>query len=138
MLGGDNILNTHIMDMNNLLELVKDGVGKTISSQAAIPADKKSIATSAVTSSLVNTLTSSLSGGGLTSILGGGTSGIENKITTAVSGALASKVGLNSTVVSAVTGKIVPMVMKLISSQTGKTGGGKGLVGSLVGAFKGL
>lgn len=125
--------------LDNIINLVKEQVTSVISGNADIPADKKSEAVSATTTSIVDGLKSQFTSDNLssiTSLFSGGdnsSSGIVDSLQTSVVSTLSEKVGLSKDVASGIASSIIPAVVGLFSQ-----GGGAGFsVDSLIGAFTG-
>lgn len=128
---------------HSILDVIKDVVGKTVSTQSAIPEDKKeaTIKTSVLalgkgleenfTLDNISNLTSLFSKGVVES-----SNPVVSNISSTVIGDLVKKVGLNQGVASSFTSLIVPAVMKALSGKVSEPGGGVNIQ-SLVQAISG-
>lgn len=110
--------------LDNILNLVKETIADSISSNSNVPEDKQAAtietATHAVTNGLKDNFTlSNLSS--LTSLFGGSGSVSNNSITNNIIGSVTSeliqKVGLSQSVANVISTTVVPLVMKVISGK---------------------
>lgn len=133
--------------IDNILDLVKDQVVKSISSQVDIPADKQEQTVETAASSILDGFKSQISPGNIGEIMnlfggGGGSSSfassaIAQGVQSTVVSALTSKVGLNKGLATTIAGLVVPAVMSMFSKKVNDSNEPGFDVGSLIDTFTG-
>lgn len=132
--------------MDNILDLVKDQVMKTISEKVDIPAEKQQETVETTTSSIVDGFKSQISPsniGEIMSLFGGGGAGslansaIAKGVQSSVVSALTSKVGLNQGLASTIAGLVVPAVISMLSNKAADKNDSSFDLGTLLESFTG-
>jgi hypothetical protein len=145
--------------LDQIMELVKSQVAKTVGGIDGIPAGKESAVVETTAASLVGGLKKNATLDGLGALLGGGGGAgkaMASSLSTGVVQALTSKLGLNPAVARTIASTVIPAVMSLLSKRvadkgepgfnlesilgglTGGVGGGAGGGGGLGGLLGGL
>ncbi|GEM_PF-1555431 len=119
----NNIENIEIM-LENILSLVKNTVSGSIANNSQVPEEKKSEAIETTANAVTDGLKQNFSldnMGNLMNLFKGGSSVQSNPVTSSiqstVANALSQKVGLSSTIATAIAATVVPMVMKAIAGK---------------------
>jgi hypothetical protein len=145
---------------DQMLDLVKGQVAKTVGGIDGIPAGKQSAVVETTANSLLSGLKKNATLDGLGELLGGGgaSGGMVSSLSSGVVSALTSKLKLSPAVAQAIASKVIPAVMSLLNRKvadksepgfnlesilgslagggTSKSGGGLGgLLGGLGGLF---
>ncbi len=134
--------------LDNILDLVKDQVVKSISGNVEIPADKQEQAVDTTASSIIDGFKSQITPGNMGEIMnlfGGGNSGagspgnstIAQGVQSTVVSALTSKVGLNQGLATTIAGIVVPAVMGMFSKKVNDDNEPGFNIGSLIDTFTG-
>lgn len=133
--------------LDNILDLVKDQVVKSISDKVDIPADKQQETVETAASSILDGFKSQITPGNISEIMGlfgGGNSAgslgnsvIAQGVQSTVVSALTSKVGLNKGLATTIAGIVVPAVMSMFSKKVSDDNEPGFDIGSLIGAFTG-
>lgn len=134
--------------IDNILDLVKDQVVKSISGEVEIPAEKRDQAVETTATSILDGFKSQITPGNMGEIMnlfgGGGSSAsslgnsmIAKGVESSVVSALTSKVGLNKGIATTIAGLVVPAVMSMFSKKVNDDNEPGFDVGSLIEAFTG-
>lgn len=134
--------------MDNILNLVKDQVMKTISEKVEIPAEKHQETVETTTSSLIDGFKEQITPGNmgeLISLFGSSTGSADSiagstmakGVQSTVVSALTSKVGLNQGLATTIAGLVVPAVIKMLTQKASDSSDSSFDMGSLLDAFTG-
>lgn len=134
--------------MDNILNLVKDQVMKTISEKVDVPAEKQQETVETTTSSIVDGFKDQITPGNIGEIMslfgGGGSSAgslansaIATGVQSSVVSALTSKVGLNQGLATTIAGIVVPAVISMLTQKAADKNDSSFDMGSLLEAFTG-
>ncbi len=148
--------------LNQMMNLVKDQVAKSVGGINGIPAGKEKAVVETTASSLLDGLKKNASLDNLGALLGGGgaSSGMVNSLSSGVVSALTSKLKLNPALAQTIAAKVIPAITSLLKKKVdddkepgfnlesvlgnlvgggkSKSSGGLGSLGGLLGGLGGL